>query len=61
MREITLLKASAVRRKLDVQVSPEALDVLDRHVRQVLDQAEKATVEDGRRRLDGILMRRCLR
>jgi hypothetical protein len=59
-----LVKASAVRRLLrgrsGVQVSPEALDVLDRHVRQLLDMAEKATVKDERRRLDGVLMRRVL-
>jgi hypothetical protein len=60
-----LVKGSAVRRELrtrsGIQVSPEALDVLDRHVRAVLDKAEKATIEDNRRRLDGVVMRRCIR
>lgn len=60
-----LVKASAVRRELrlrsGIQVSPEALDVLDRHVRSILAEAEKATVKDNRRRLDGVVMRRCIR
>ena len=60
-----LVKASAVRRELrsssGIQVSPEALDVLDRHVRTILTEAEKATIKDDRRRLDGVVMRRCIR
>ena len=59
-----LLKASAVRRLLrgrsGVQVSPEAVEVLDRHVKEVIEKAEVATVKEGRRRLDGVLMRRVL-
>ena len=56
----TIIKAAAVRRGLAVQISPEALAVLERHVGALLTEGERLTLEDERRRLDGITMRRCL-
>ena len=57
----SLLKASAVRREMTgLQVSPEALAVLDRHIRAVLAEVAKATLAEDRRRVDGIVMRRCI-
>ncbi|GAI93515.1 unnamed protein product, partial [marine sediment metagenome] len=57
---MTLIKASAVRRKIGLQVSPEALDVLERHISTLLSEAERSTIKEGRHRVDGIAMRRCL-
>ncbi|GAG84928.1 unnamed protein product [marine sediment metagenome] len=56
-----LLKAAAVRRDLDgVQMSPEALRILERHVQGILLEAKEQTLADRRRRIDGVTMRRVL-
>lgn len=58
------LKASAIRRDLDgqiSQISPEALDVMDREVRKYLAAATTRTEELGRRRITGPIMRGVLK
>ena len=54
-----LLKASAVRRYVNpIQLSPDALNVLNRTVGTFLREAVGETEEQGRRRVDGVTMRR---
>ena len=56
-----LMNASGIRRHIgDLHLSPNALHVLDRHVCVVLDKAKALTLENNRRRIDGVIMRRCI-
>lgn len=55
------LKAHAIRNDLDLQISPEALDVMDREVRKYLAAAKERTEEMGRRRITGPIMRGVLK
>jgi len=58
---MTLLKSSAVRRRVHersgVQVSDDALEVLERHLEAIISKAEDQTASRDRKRLDGITMR----
>ena len=57
-----LLKESVVRRYLgDIQLAPDAIVVLNRSLATMLREAAEETINQGRRRIDGVIMRRvCL-
>lgn len=60
---MTLLKSSAMRRRAKaagLQLSPEALEVLDRKVDRILEDAEVATKACGHHRITAPIMRRII-
>ena len=60
----TIIKFAAVRRlvhdRSGLQVSDEAIALLERHLAQIIEEAEAQTTRRDRRRLDGIIMRAVL-